>query len=115
MRIDEPAACRYGQPKASAVYFEASYILGCRGRLLFCVAALADKTHVDVFVSGTEGYHTFRIPAIETSPDGTLLAFAEARKHNAQDPGYGKQDIDLVLGQSSDGDVSWSNMCLGQT
>ena len=81
----------------------------------FALPALADKTHVDVFVSGTEGYHTFRIPAIETSPDGTLLAFAEARKHNAQDPGYGKQDIDLVLRQSSDGDVSWSNMCLGQT
>jgi sialidase-1 len=81
----------------------------------FALPALADKTHVDVFVSGTEGYHTFRIPAIETSPDGTLLAFAESRKHNAQDPGYGKQDIDLVLRQSSDGDVSWSNMCLGQT
>lgn len=28
-------------------------------------------THVDVFTSGTEGYHTFRIPAIMTAPDGS--------------------------------------------
>ena len=31
----------------------------------------------DVFVSGTEGYNTFRIPSIILAPNGTLLAFAE--------------------------------------
>jgi hypothetical protein len=35
-------------------------------------------------------------PCIETAPDGSLLAFAEARKHNLHDPGFEKQDIDLV-------------------
>ena len=45
--------------------------------------------HVDVFVSGTDGYFAYRIPAIETSPDGSLLAFAEARKYNLDDPGFG--------------------------
>ena len=35
---------------------------------------------VDVFVSGTEGYHTFRIPALLVTPDGTLLAICEGRK-----------------------------------
>jgi len=75
-------------------------------------AARAQSTpvHVDVFVSGTQGYHTFRIPAIETAPDGSLLAFAEARKYNANDPGYGKQDIDLVYRRSTDGGKTWSPM-----
>jgi sialidase-1 len=72
--------------------------------------AAPDLEHVDVFVSGTQGYHTFRIPAIETAPDGSLLAFAEARKYNAGDPGFGKQDIDLVYRRSTDGGRTWSPM-----
>jgi sialidase-1 len=67
-------------------------------------------THVDVYVSGKDGYQTYRIPAIETAPDGSLLAFAEARKYNAADPGCGKQDIDLVLKRSTDGGQTWSAM-----
>jgi sialidase-1 len=67
-------------------------------------------THVDVFTSGADGYNTYRIPAIATAPDGTLLAFAEARKYSAEDPGFGKQDIDLVLKRSRDGGRTWSKM-----
>ncbi len=67
-------------------------------------------THVDVYTSGTEGYHTFRIPAIETAPDGSLVAFAEARKYNQADPGFGRQDIDLVCRRSTDGGATWSAM-----
>lgn len=72
--------------------------------------AQSSPTHVDVYVSGTEGYFAFRIPAIETAPDGSLLAFAEARKHNLGDPGYDKQDIDLVLRRSTDQGQTWSPM-----
>lgn len=72
--------------------------------------ASSDLKHVDVFRSGTQGYHTFRIPAIETAADGTLVAFAEARKHNAADPGNGKNDIDLVMKRSTDGGANWSAM-----
>ena len=37
------------------------------------LAASDDElTHVDVFVSGTEGYHTFRIPSVARTADGTL-------------------------------------------
>ncbi len=64
----------------------------------------------DVFASGTQGYAGYRIPAIETAPDGTLLAFAEARKHNLGDPGYDDNDIDLVCRRSTDAGVTWSPM-----
>ena len=67
-------------------------------------------THTDVFVSGQHGYHTYRIPAIETAADGSLIAFAEARKYNMDDPGYGKQDIDLVSKRSTDHGATWSPM-----
>ena len=69
-------------------------------------------THTDVFTSGTDGYHTFRIPTIEVAPDGTLLAFAEGRKHNMGDPGYSNNDIDLVLKRSTDGGKTWSPMVI---
>ena len=70
----------------------------------------ADLQHVDVFVSGTGGYFAYRIPAIETAPDGSLLAFAEARKNCLNDPGYGEQEIHLVARRSTDGGASWSAM-----
>lgn len=57
----------------------------------------------DVFVSGQDGYHTFRIPSIVVSSRGTLLAFCEGRKKSRSDTG----DIDLVLRRSSDGGATW--------
>lgn len=57
----------------------------------------------DVFVSGTEGYHTFRIPAAIVTPTGTLLAFAEGRRAGQGDSG----DVDLVLRRSPDAGRTW--------
>ncbi|SDN67662.1 sialidase family protein [Allokutzneria albata] len=59
-----------------------------------------------VFQSGTEGYHTFRIPAIIKARDGALLAFAEARKASASDTG----DIDLVVKRSVNGGKTWGKL-----
>jgi len=67
-------------------------------------------THVDVFSANEGGYFAYRIPAVETTSEGILLAFAEARKYNLNDPGFGKQDIDLVLKRSSDGGRTWSEL-----
>lgn len=58
---------------------------------------------VDLFVSGTEGYHTFRIPAIVRAAEHDLLAFAEGRKGGQGDAG----DIDLVMRRSTDGGRTW--------
>ena len=66
--------------------------------------------HVDVFTSGADGYHSYRIPAIEAAADGSLVALCEARKHNLADPGFGKQDIDLAVKRSTDGGRTWSKM-----
>ena len=82
--------------------------------LVWAISLLAwddsSLTHVDVFQSGQDGYHTYRIPIIETAPDGTLLVFVEARKYNAHDPGMEGNDIDLALKRSTDGGRTWSRM-----
>lgn len=59
-----------------------------------------------LFESGMEGYECFRIPAIVTTTNGTLLAFAEGRKNGCSDTG----DIDLVMKRSSDQGQSWSKL-----
>jgi len=61
---------------------------------------------VNVFTSGTDGYHTFRIPALVTAKDGTVLAFCEGRKNAGSDTG----DIDIVLKRSFDGGRIWQPM-----
>ena len=39
----------------------------------------------DLFTSGKDDYHTYRIPAIVTTNKGTLLVFCEGRKNNRND------------------------------
>jgi len=75
-----------------------------------CVGAEPLLTHTDVFTAGEDGYHSFRIPAVETAPDGSLIAFCEARKFSAADPGFGKQEIDLVYKRSTNNGAAWSPM-----
>lgn len=59
-----------------------------------------------LFEGGTEGYDCFRIPAIVTTNEGVLLAFAEGRKNGCSDTG----SIDLVMKRSTDGGRSWSGL-----
>lgn len=65
-----------------------------------------DESFTTVFRSGRDGYHTFRIPAVVRTNEGTLLAFAEGRKNGGGDSG----DIDLVMRRSSDDGRSWSDL-----
>jgi len=75
-------------------------------------APASELAHVTVFKSGESGYACFRIPVVETAPDGTLLAFAEARKYNGGDPGMENNEIDLVMKRSVDNGATWSAMQL---
>ncbi len=63
-----------------------------------------EPRYTDVYRSNEGGYHTFRIPSVIATRNGTLLAFAEARRMGAADAG----DIDLVVRRSRDGGASWS-------
>ncbi len=64
-----------------------------------------EENTIDIFQKGQDGYACFRIPAIVKSKNGTLLAFAEARKNSCSDTG----NIDLVLKRSEDGGKTWSS------
>ena len=57
----------------------------------------------DVFVAGEQGVNTYRIPALILAPDGSLLAFCEARKESQADA----SPTDMVLRRSLDGGQTW--------
>jgi sialidase-1 len=92
----------------SSALFGAASMLACVAPASFLAAA--DLKSVAVFKAGTDGYHTFRIPAIIRAKNGDLLAFAEGRKNGPGDHG----DIDIVLKRSSDDGQSWGRMQLVQ-
>ncbi len=72
--------------------------------------AAADHDHLfeqrEVFVSGEDGYHTYRIPSLIVTPNGTVLALCEGRKRGRGDSG----NIDLVLKRSFDNGATWEPM-----
>src|SRR5205085_12180397 len=72
--------------------------------LAFCgVVQAGEPQQAAVFTSGEGGYHTYRIPSLIVSQQGTLLAFCEGRKNGRGDP----RDIDLLCKRSSDGGKTW--------
>lgn len=72
--------------------------------LIFVVLPAAfSQQKAPVFVSGQDGYKSFRIPAIVMAPNGDLLAFAEGRVNHAGDFG----DIQIVLKRSRDKGNTW--------
>lgn len=65
----------------------------------------AEPVQEPLFVSGRDGYHTYRIPSVVVTPKGTVLAFCEGRKDGRGDTG----DIDLLLKRSTDGGKTWGS------
>ncbi len=57
-----------------------------------------------LFTSGEGGYHTYRIPALAVTVQGTVLAFCEGRTQGQGDSG----DIDLLMRRSTDHGATWS-------
>jgi sialidase-1 len=73
---------------------------------VLCFQAVAQSLSIPVFTSGSQGYKSFRIPAIVKTPAETLVAFAEGRVNSADDFG----NIDLVVKRSLDQGATWSSM-----
>jgi sialidase-1 len=68
------------------------------------VDVAVEKT--DLFTARQGGYHTYRIPGIVRTLDGTLLAYATARDADIWD--YG--NYDTVMRRSTDGGKTWGPM-----
>lgn len=66
--------------------------------------AAGTPEQTDVFISGQDGYHTYRIPAVIRAKNGDLLAFCEGRKSGGGDSG----NIDLLQKRSTDNGRTWS-------
>ncbi len=66
----------------------------------------AQSNTVPVFISGTEGHKSYRIPAIISLPNDDILAFAEGRVNGSGDFG----DINIVLKKSVDNGKTWSTI-----
>lgn len=87
------------------------------GLLITCgMCALAEQAeiaqgvvlHEDLFNAGMrEGVACYRIPALATAADGTLLAAIDERRASCEDLGK-NEDIDIVLRRSTDNGVTWS-------
>jgi sialidase-1 len=73
---------------------------------LFLNSFVFSQEAVPVFISGNDGYKTYRIPAIIMAPNNELLAFCEGRVKGSADFG----DIDIVMKRSNDGGKTWAPM-----
>lgn len=74
--------------------------------LMLCNQSSGQQNKVPVFISGTEGHKSYRIPAIINLPKGKLLAFCEGRVNGSGDFG----DINIVLKSSNDKGKTWSKL-----
>lgn len=67
-------------------------------------APITEPSCTNLFTKGDGSYHTYRIPALATTKNGTILAFCEGRKNSSSDTG----DIDILLRRSTDGGQTFS-------
>lgn len=58
---------------------------------------------IPVYTAGTDGFKSFRIPAITKLPNGNLLAFCEGRVNGSGDFG----NVKIVLKRSTDNGKTW--------
>ncbi len=94
-----------GYQKGNLNWYFKNYILASweSNAPLYLTAPAPQFDHNDVFVGGHDGYHTYRIPTLVVTKEGTVLAFCEGRRNGAGDVG----DIDLLVKRSLDEGRTW--------
>lgn len=80
-----------------------SFVIGIS---IFSFLSSYSQERIPVFISGTEGHKSYRIPAIITLPNNDLLAFCEGRVHGSGDFG----DINIVMKKSSNHGNTWDEL-----
>ena len=70
------------------------------------VQLVFSQKRIPVFISGQQGYTTYRIPAIIKAPNNDLLAFCEGRVNSSSDFG----NVDIVMKRSKDQGKTWSHL-----
>ena len=70
-------------------------------------AKAVEPDFFDVFVAGKDGYPAVRIPSVVVTKQGSVLAFAEARKTLGD-----QSENDIVTKRSTDGGATWSALKL---
>lgn len=65
---------------------------------------IEDAGQYTLYRSQSNGYHTYRIPALAVTKQGTLLAFCEGHKEKLADNGW----IDMLVKRSADNGITWS-------
>ena len=70
-----------------------------------CFTAMAAVSYDQPFAPGTQGSETFRIPAIYTLNDGSVIAAADARYDHGKDAPH---NIDTLVAISDDGYTGWN-------
>ncbi len=84
-----------------------SYFLNYALAIALSAAAGANATdaieRTTLFTAGEGGYSTYRIPAIVTTPQNSVLVAAEARRDGGSDWGH----IDLIYRRSTDSGRTW--------
>ena len=101
----EGLACRRGRERLPGIGAVLSLWLGPLSLALSpAVAAEVAVEKCDLFTARQGGYHTYRIPGLVMTLDGTLLAYVTARDADIWD--YG--NYDTVVRRSDDGGRTWS-------
>lgn len=70
-----------------------------------CPHADDTLTRTVIYRPGDYGSANYRIPAVITAKDGSIVAVTDKRKYNEGDL---PQDIDIVCNRSTDGGLTWS-------
>ena len=85
------------------IFLLPAVLLGCDGGPQESGVPEAGIEKVNIFEAEVGGYTHYRVPAIAVSPQGTVMAMAEARKSERGD--WGTQDI--LMRRSHDGGKTW--------
>jgi len=80
---------------------------------IFCASFLIAQpkqtfSETPLFSNGIDGYACYCIPAILTTSNGELLAFAEGRKNGCNDFG----NVDIVFKRSTDNGQTWQQQAV---